>query len=109
MDKKSQLATLKPQIGRLATLLGRFPRVRVLVVGDLMLDRYIWGQVQRISPEAPVPVVQVTRESLHAGGAGNVVANIRTLGGSVVACGITLRVAPSAPAYRPTSETSTSS
>ena len=53
-----------------------------------MLDRYIWGQVQRISPEAPVPVVQVTRESLHAGGAGNVVANIRTLGGSVVACGI---------------------
>ena len=52
-----------------------------------MLDRYIWGQVQRISPEAPVPVVQVTRESLHAGGAGNVVANIRALGGSVAACG----------------------
>ena len=47
-----------------------------------MLDRYIWGQVDRISPEAPVPVVCVTRESLHAGGAGNVVANIRALGGT---------------------------
>jgi D-beta-D-heptose 7-phosphate kinase/D-beta-D-heptose 1-phosphate adenosyltransferase len=52
-----------------------------------MLDRYIWGKVERISPEAPVPVVRVTHESLHAGGAGNVIANIRALGGSVVACG----------------------
>src|SRR5262245_31545038 len=65
----------------LSTVLGRFSRVRVLVIGDLMLDRYIWGQVERISPEAPVPVVRVTRESLHAGGAGNVAANIRSLGG----------------------------
>jgi len=60
----------------------------VLVIGDFMLDRYIWGRVERISPEAPVPVVRVTRESLHAGGAGNVVANIRALGGLVVACGL---------------------
>jgi len=59
-----------------------------LVIGDLMLDRYIWGRVERISPEAPVPVVRVTRESIHAGGAGNVVANIRALGGRVEACGI---------------------
>jgi rfaE bifunctional protein kinase chain/domain len=66
----------------------RFSRVRVLVIGDLMLDRYIWGQVERISPEAPVPVVRVTRESVHAGGAGNVVANLRALGGSVEACGV---------------------
>lgn len=69
-------------------VLGRFPRVRVLVIGDLMLDRYIWGQVERISPEAPVPVVRVTRESLHAGGAGNVAANIRSLGGAVLTCGV---------------------
>lgn len=62
--------------------------MRVLVIGDLMLDRYIWGQVERISPEAPVPVVRVTRESLHAGGAGNVAANIRSLGGAVVTCGV---------------------
>ncbi len=75
------------QAGKLSTFLRRFAQVRVLVIGDLMLDRYIWGKVDRISPEAPVPVVCVTRESLHAGGAGNVVANIRALGGSVVACG----------------------
>ncbi len=72
----------------LAPLLPRFSRVRVLVIGDLMLDRYIWGQVNRISPEAPVPVVRVTRESLHAGGAGNVVTNIRALGGQVTVCGV---------------------
>jgi len=71
----------------LRAIVKRFAQVRVLVIGDLMLDRYIWGKVERISPEAPVPVVHVTRESLHAGGAGNVVANIRALGGSVVACG----------------------
>ena len=69
-------------------VLRRFPRIRVLVIGDLMLDRYIWGQVERLSPEAPVPVVRVTRESLHAGGAGNVAANIRSLGGAVVTCGV---------------------
>src|SRR5262245_43791913 len=72
-----------------ADLLSRFSATRILVVGDLMLDRYIWGQVQRISPEAPVPVVRVTRASVHAGGAANVVANICALGGQVTACGIT--------------------
>lgn len=65
---------------RLAGLLAAFRRARVLVVGDLMLDRFIWGDVRRISPEAPVPVVQVTRESMHPGGAGNVVANLAALG-----------------------------
>lgn len=53
-----------------------------------MLDRYVWGRVQRISPEAPIPIVHVTRESLHAGGAANVVANIRALGGQVATCGV---------------------
>src|SRR5690606_25182979 len=65
---------------RLARLIATFRRARVLVVGDLMLDRFIWGDVRRISPEAPVPVVQVTRESMHPGGAGNVVANLASLG-----------------------------
>ena len=65
---------------RLANLVAAFRRARVLVVGDLMLDRFIWGDVRRISPEAPVPVVQVTRESMHPGGAGNVVANLASLG-----------------------------
>lgn len=76
------------QPSSLIRLLNRFARVRVLVIGDLMLDRYIWGKVQRISPEAPIPIVQVTNESLHAGGAANVVANIRALGGQVTTCGV---------------------
>jgi len=53
-----------------------------------MLDRYIWGRVQRISPEAPIPIVRVTKESLRAGGAANVAANIRALGGQVTTCGV---------------------
>ena len=73
---------------RLDRILDRFPSLRVLVIGDMMLDRFIWGQVKRISPEAPVPIVRVTRESLHAGGAGNVVTNIRALGGQVIVCGV---------------------
>jgi D-beta-D-heptose 7-phosphate kinase/D-beta-D-heptose 1-phosphate adenosyltransferase len=61
-----------------AALRGR----RVLVVGDAMLDEFVWGRVSRISPEAPVPVVQVTGQSFHLGGAGNVAANVRSLGGA---------------------------
>ena len=55
---------------KLRRIVSAFPRARILVVGDLMLDRFIWGEVRRISPEAPVPVVRVTRESQHPGGAG---------------------------------------
>jgi rfaE bifunctional protein kinase chain/domain len=73
---------------RLKTLVQRFQRVRVLVVGDLMLDHFIWGRVERISPEAPVPVVQVTRQDSRPGGAGNVVSNIAALGGRPAVCGI---------------------
>lgn len=70
------------------TLIRRFAKVRLLVVGDLMLDQFIWGRVDRISPEAPVPVVQVTHETFHLGGAANVVHNIRALGGHATACGM---------------------
>ena len=61
-------------------LLGGFAGRSLVVVGDLMLDRFIWGAVRRISPEAPVPVVEVECESQHLGGAGNVVANLVALG-----------------------------
>ena len=61
----------------------------VVVLGDLMLDRFIWGSVERISPEAPVPVVRVGRESSHLGGAGNVVHNIIALGGRAWPVGVT--------------------
>jgi len=73
---------------RLAELIRRFAGVRVLVVGDLMLDRFVWGQVERISPEAPVPVVHVTGEDERPGGAGNVVSNVTALGGRAAACGM---------------------
>jgi D-beta-D-heptose 7-phosphate kinase/D-beta-D-heptose 1-phosphate adenosyltransferase len=68
--------------------LNRFAGRKVLVVGDLMLDHYIWGTVQRISPEAPVPVVNVASESVLLGGAGNVLHNILTLGGDGILCGV---------------------
>src|SRR6476660_10635238 len=58
----------------------------IVVLGDVMLDEFVWGDVTRISPEAPVPVVDVRRESVHLGGAANVLANLVALGsrGSVV-------------------------
>jgi D-glycero-beta-D-manno-heptose-7-phosphate kinase len=57
--------------------IAKFARQRVLVIGDLMLDEFIWGKVSRISPEAPVPVVEVTGESYYPGGAANVARNVR--------------------------------
>ncbi|MCB1232287.1 MAG: carbohydrate kinase, partial [Verrucomicrobiae bacterium] len=57
-------------------LLDAFSRQRILVIGDVMLDRFIWGSVSRISPEAPVPVVEVQRESFYPGGAANVARNL---------------------------------
>ncbi len=73
---------------RFETLLKKFSRVNILVVGDLMLDRFVWGSVSRISPEAPVPVVEVTSESDMPGGSANVVNNICRLGANTYVCGI---------------------
>ncbi len=66
----------------------RFADTRILVIGDVILDQFIWGTVSRISPEAPVPVVNVTREELLLGGSANVLHNIISLGGSCALCGI---------------------
>ena len=68
----------------LSELLAGFPGRGVLVLGDVMLDEYIWGEVRRISPEAPVPVVEVTRRTFVPGGAANTAANIAALGGRPV-------------------------
>lgn len=76
---------------RLRALLSAMEDVRVLVVGDVMLDRYISGRVDRISPEAPVPVVQVEEESAAVGGAGNVAANVVALGATCEIVGCTGR------------------
>lgn len=69
-------------------ILSGFERKRILVIGDLILDRYIWGKVNRISPEAPVPVVEVTRENFLLGGASNVANNIVSLGGYTTIVGV---------------------
>ncbi|NLB66389.1 MAG: carbohydrate kinase [Lentisphaerae bacterium] len=73
---------------RARELLRKFPKRRILVVGDLMLDRFVYGSVERISPEAPVPVVYVTQETSMPGGASNVACNIRTLGGRAAVGGM---------------------
>ena len=65
-----------------------FKDIKILVVGDIMLDKYIWGRVSRVSPEAPVPVVLKNRENQVLGGASNVVNNIHGLGSIPIACGV---------------------
>ncbi len=67
---------------------ARFSRCRVLILGDVMLDEYMWGAVSRISPEAPVPVVAVQSESVKVGGAGNVATNVAALGGRATLVGL---------------------
>ena len=62
---------------RLQQILDRANQRRVVVIGDLMLDEFVWGRVGRISPEAPVPVVEVSGESFYPGGAANVARNLR--------------------------------
>lgn len=76
------------EVRALKRLVGRFPGTRVLVIGDLMLDQFVWGDVSRISPEAPVPIVRVRRQEGRPGGAGNVVTNVVALGGRADACGL---------------------
>src|SRR5437762_2357974 len=73
---------------RLRALAGAFAGMRVLVIGDLMLDEFIWGKVSRISPEAPVPVVNVTGETYYPGGAANVARNLRELGAETSLLGL---------------------
>ncbi len=72
----------------IADFLGRARGTVVGVVGDMMLDRFVWGRVSRISPEAPVPVVTIEREDYHLGGAANVARNLASLGGTPLLLGI---------------------
>jgi len=77
MDRKS-----------IESLFNRIGSIRCLVIGDLMLDEYLWGKAERISPEAPVQVVDIVREELRLGGAGNVVNNLVALGAQVTVCSV---------------------
>ena len=72
----------------LRSIFQDFTKLRLLVVGDLILDHYIWGVVDRISPEAPVPIVSVTKKESRLGGAGNVAANLASLGANATLAGI---------------------
>jgi D-beta-D-heptose 7-phosphate kinase/D-beta-D-heptose 1-phosphate adenosyltransferase len=80
--------TKKLTAKRVKSLISHLQKQRILVLGDLMLDQFIWGNVNRISPEAPVPVVQVTRESAFPGGAANVARNITDFGARAIIGGM---------------------
>lgn len=77
-----------PDQNQLIDIISRFDGIPILVVGDMVLDRFIWGKVERISPEAPVPVVEITHETVHLGGAANVAANLVSLGARPLPVGI---------------------
>ena len=78
-----------PTDDRREKILSRFAGQRVLVLGDLMLERYLWGDTARISPEAPVPVIEAREETMRLGGAANVANNIQSLGGEPMLVGVT--------------------
>jgi rfaE bifunctional protein kinase chain/domain len=78
----------KSKFLKFCKIISRMSCAKILVVGDIMLDRFIWGTVSRISPEAPVPVVWAKSESFMPGGASNVANNIRSLGSDVYMCGV---------------------
>jgi D-beta-D-heptose 7-phosphate kinase/D-beta-D-heptose 1-phosphate adenosyltransferase len=73
---------------RVEQILSAFSGKNIVVLGDVMLDEFLWGKARRISPEAPVPVVEIVREEYRLGGAANVVANIRALGGTAIPVGV---------------------
>src|SRR5438105_546205 len=75
-------------------VLASLPGKRVLVVGDVILDEYVWGEVRRVSPEAPVPVVDVRGHTHVPGGAGNAAANVASLGGTALLTGVVGRDPP---------------
>jgi D-glycero-beta-D-manno-heptose-7-phosphate kinase len=72
----------------LSSIFDRFTKLRVLIIGDVMIDDYMWGKVTRISPEAPVPVVSVTRKEQRLGGAANVALNVKSLGATPILCSV---------------------
>ena len=78
----------KIQLKRFEELLSNIKDKKIAIVGDLMVDRYFWGSVSRISPEAPVPVVDIDREFSQLGGASNVANNIKSLGGKPLLVGV---------------------
>lgn len=79
---------LEIDIERVEFLISKCQGKKIAVVGDVMLDRFFWGKVNRISPEAPVPVVELEQETAHLGGASNVANNLKNLGITPIMCGV---------------------
>src|SRR5579862_4655309 len=73
---------------RVQQIFENFNSRKIIILGDLMLDEFVWGKVRRISPEAPVPVVEVVEETYRMGGAANVAANVRALGAVPLPIGV---------------------
>src|SRR3972149_9741732 len=73
---------------KLINIISNLGSPKIMVIGDLMLDKYVWGEVKRISQEAPIPIINVSSEDVRPGGAGSVVNNLKTLGAQVFICGI---------------------
>ena len=96
-DMKTKIANSVPRLKR---LLPRFRKLRIGVLGDLMLDRYVWGNANRLSPEAAVPVVDYVAEQDCPGGAGNVAVNIAALGAHVELFGVVGARKHSSPGHR---------
>lgn len=88
MSVISGIALRPSERSHLFDILRNFSKARILVLGDFILDQFVWGKVERISPEAPVPVVSVSRESYMPGGSLNASNNVHSLGGTVYPCGI---------------------
>ena len=80
--------TLEPDKSSIKKIFDSFNNLNVLVIGDVMMDAYTWGNVSRISPEAPVPVVSVTKKEMRSGGAANVAINIQSLGATPILCSV---------------------
>jgi D-glycero-beta-D-manno-heptose-7-phosphate kinase len=72
----------------IAGLIDSFSKYKIMIIGDVMIDSYLWGKVERISPEAPVPVVTCTKEENRLGGAANVALNVQSLGATPILCSV---------------------
>src|ERR1043165_2858709 len=73
---------------RIREIFKQFNNLNVLIIGDVMIDSYLWGKVSRISPEAPVPIVSVNKKERRLGGAANVALNIQALGANPILCSV---------------------
>ncbi len=74
--------------GNYKKLFSEFNNLNVMIIGDVMVDSYLWGKVERISPEAPIPIVALRKRENRMGGAANVAMNIRSMGAKPILCSV---------------------